>query len=860
MATPYQPAGYGKTKLYSPPEGRWEQEPGLVVAGDDLVSTASWSDLLKSGYSVVYHLTIDGIPYVFTDRDLWDVYGREMRAPADYTIVPALFIDDQVEISIDCDRQTGLAAGRAVDFVLSWQVLEDLEIAPILFAETLLRAALTADVSDAAATTFTVDSTSGFVAGTGYYVGHEYIVPSGLTTTSFEGVRRGVCGRPHYHASGTSSGYRYVTTAPTYWRGRLVTLYEMIVSPDGRALGGTLATVGSWCRQIWKGYLDAEPKPGDAGMVLTALPLVRLLAEELGAKLSGAVNFDLSGFPYPLVFDGADVLRVQEEAAAGVDEIGPNDPAELGIGSLAAWCAKAQADIQADIGTDRISVVAKPNQWLIRVTMQFAAATDHEFHVWSNLWCTNIGQREGLGSVAAAWADIPLNFNYQYGWIPIRFEANEDGSSADVPSSGLGVLEVEGVRETVRWDSIRQMLGADGSIIDPDVVALRVVERNVGSDAPQALVDWSGGAKFTVVSGFEGYWGEVFRTLVTSSGLGVRGTYDTLGLAFGLGLDESDLDVASLVVPFGVKFPYTADGKASIADLMCGWMALVRKCIVQKRMPDGYVRLCAVSTETTDDSYAATLSSADVLMGGHKVPEKTQAPNTIVIDASSGGAQSKIIVRDRARSQAEKGAKSWDIKAPGCSVVDATRYGLSLQRLADGQATLELEVPCYTDLVLGDGVKLTTAHPLVYDWRTGTRAPASINARVVGEASRLVGNKRMTLLLAGLAGQTQLLCPAPKVTSVMPAAYSVRIANEEADWFAAGDLVYLYNPGTESTEAASYTITTITTGATETVLTFSGAIGSWVTTGTTRVTFPTYGTGDVTQSSFVYYRADRYWR
>lgn len=870
MATPYQPAGYGRARTYSPALGRWEQEPGIVLASDNLSSTATWNDLLKSGCSRSFHLIIDGIPHVFTDRDRMTVHGVAVHAPADYSVTPALFIDDSIETSCDCDRQTGLAAGRAVEWVLSWQVLEDLSLLPVLFAEPTVRAALTANVSDATASTFYVDSSTGFTGGTGYYIGHEYIVPSAVTTTSLDGCRRGVCGRPHAHESGTDSGYRYVTDTPWYWHGRRVTVFETLVSPEGRSFGGDLATVGPYCRELWKGYLDAPPRADEAGMVLSSLPLERMLAEEVGAKLVGRVNFDSSGLPSPLVMSSGDQFRVAVGlAGAGYDEIGPTDPAVAGniggIGSIAAWCTRATADMQADIGADVIAIVSDPARWSIKVTVK--SATYDFFKVWSGAWFTPKGEWQASmhASNDTGWLLVPLDFNnfWNPGWIPIRFESNADGSAADVPTSGIGVLESGDKREVIIWDQIRRMDSIFGLSFDPDVVALRIASRNVGHGAQSTdlMVDWSAGATFRMAAGVEtGIWDEAFRTIVTSSGLGVRGEFDTLGFGYGLGLSDEDLDLDSLKAEFVWPGAYIADGKVSVADLLCGWQALHGRCIVQKRMSDGRVKLCVVSTEVSENPYGQALTSADVLMGSSKVPEKVASPNTVIVNAGVGDQDNKFTVNDRARAQAEHGSKSWEIRAPGCTREDATLLALNLQRLSDGQSTFEIEVPCYAEVPIGTGVVLTTAHPLVYDWRNGVRAPSSINAVCVGVGDKLAEHRRVTLLLAGQAPKSQLLCPAFIVRAVLTAANTFRLPNANATWLVAGDLVTLFNPGIEGTESATYTISTLAVGETETAVALTGAMGSWVIPGLTRVTFPAYGSATAAQAAFVFYRSDKFWR
>ena len=123
--------------------------PTIVSVPATPVDDATWSRLVKGGWKSGFCLTIDGIPWVLPDRTTLTVQGQSVRAPPDYGQCPALFLDESAEIAIDCDRESGLAAGRSLDLVLAWQALEDSGLTTTLFRRPTIRAALSSSVTTA---------------------------------------------------------------------------------------------------------------------------------------------------------------------------------------------------------------------------------------------------------------------------------------------------------------------------------------------------------------------------------------------------------------------------------------------------------------------------------------------------------------------------------------------------------------------------------------------------------------------------------------------------------------------------------------------------------------------------------------
>jgi hypothetical protein len=250
---------------------------------------ATLSDLLKRGYSVTYALTIEGIPYIFTEAPrLWTVASSaEPALPSGYSrTIACLAITEGQSVSVEADRRTGVASGAALDVTLSWNELEDESLLATLFGEETAKTLITADV-DAADAAFTVADTTAFASSGGFYIGRERVSYSGKTGTSFTGCTRAVAGYAYDYES-NSPTYRWITDRPLHWRGRFVTLYAHLISPEGRTHATTWLT-GTTQFEVWKGYIDEAPRPGRIGMGIRCLPLVRLAGQELGLEAAGPI-------------------------------------------------------------------------------------------------------------------------------------------------------------------------------------------------------------------------------------------------------------------------------------------------------------------------------------------------------------------------------------------------------------------------------------------------------------------------------------------------------------------------------------------------------------------------------------------
>lgn len=806
-----------------------------------------WGDLIKAGYQVVYALEIDGIPYAFGAREMWTTEGAAATHPT-LTMSYGLVIREGMRISVEPDREKGLAAGAAIDFTIGRQQIADEGLGPILFARPTLRANITSEIDDPTTTTFDVDTTSGWPSSGGFYIGHEYCTYSGKTSTSFTGITRAVAGLAHYHTANAWGAYRQCTDTPVFWRGRLVTLWAHLVSPEGRYLGdGDWCTAGTYCRQEWRGTVRDQPRPSHEGMVITCLPLVRVPSIEIGAEASGTVK---NGW---IVSEAQDTINVY--TPSGIVAEVPTEPITTlnGIIDIRTWALIVSNNLAAQSIPNSVTVTAS------KIILEIPNTVD--VRVSANAWFIEFETTPGaaVGSPAVStrfelnleWADGYIN----RGWLVCDMDMVEESDDSLTAEAGMLAIDISGHTEVVYYDQLRRLANTP-------TVAFRIVQRGLfGTGRPdngslegtEYYNPWMNEAKIRVIAGARGTWGECLRTLLTSSGMASeRGTYDTQPFGFGAGLPD-DWIAESVgdgfdTITGGIVISAVSPKRTSIEDLLCGWLALKRMCLVQRRQTDGTIRLEVVSLDPvdTDDE----LTDADVMLSGHEAPAMIEGPNHVRMVASDALNERPLyIVRDAARAQAE-GVRSLEVKAPGITADAALSLGYSMILMADGQAAAKMQIAPWVDVQPGDQRTTTTAHPLVWDWSVGESAPESVAGVVTSWSKDLATQEQeITMLFAGQAGQRVLLCPSATVSASAYPNYSL----DDATGFAVGDEVAFYEVSNEDVDYAVVTITAIAADVI-TVDADPGVTGSEI-----EVTFADYSTATTRQRRHMFVRADKEW-
>lgn len=795
---------------------------------------STWSELIDAGYSRAFGVLVEGIPYAFLETRLMTTADDDIDVPLDYTAARgALRVRDSDSVSKELDRVTGLGRGRALDLVLALDVLGD--IGAELFRTPSLRAQLTAD-ADGAATTFTVDDTTGF---SGYfYVGREFCTYAGTTATSFTGVTRAVAGWAHYHPSSTASGYRYCTDRPQYWRGRLVTVFEHLLGPDGRALASTACTVGTYCREFWKGYIDAQPQIDGRQMLLRCLPIERLLAQDLGGTAKGKVLFhpleDATVPPdafgrYPIVVTPSDTVYIEN--------LDTNDNATFSLSTSAPTIVNLDSvalSLEAGVRNSAVFiprlVMTASNVWTegekprvrVRLCSEDPATNAREvMTLRPNVWFLSLferpttyteridvlssgggfsGERQVTGDDFKFEVDPNQSLNP---WVVVRPDLEADGEPLTWPASGYVMLENDEGLEVARYDNVI----AAPSWTQGQLVAFQLTERALmGTTRVNPFLR---STLATAVPGERGTLEEVIETLATSSGTGTRGVYDTLAYGLGLAIPGDWFDLEGW--PLSSQYVDGAsDDKASVEKVAGGWLALLGRCLTQRRSADGHVRIEAVSTTLDVPGTALTVTPASVVIGSTQAERLFESPNVVRIEDSLRQNRTVSVIRDVPRQQAE-GARTVTFIAPGINTASALILGAKVLALSDGQLVVTMGVRPGLELQVGDPCILELDHPAIWSWEYGTVA-SSVSARVIGETMRLgTGERTLTFLVPAQQQAARQLCPAARVDGYLS---TVLLEVDDVTGFAAGMEVRVYrrgNAGVATTRTVAAVDTTFNT-------------------------------------------------
>ena len=833
---------------------------------------STWAELRAAGYRRILGVQIEGIPADFVEADILTTGGNRLTASTGRdAVVPALRIGEGESLSAELDRWTGVARGRALSLSLDLDVCAEYTPTAELFRLPSLRAKLTTTVTSAATTTFDVDDTTGFSASGGAYIGREYITYTGTTATSFTGVTRAVAGLAHYHEASTVSGYRYVTDRPVYWRGRLVTVFEHLVAPDGShpsaTASATANTVGTYCRELWRGYIDEPPRKESRVMTLRALPIERMLAQTIASARSGVTSFAapptvagsgeaLNGLVVgALYITAADKVYVENLESAADQGQFPRY-GTTGVDTLARYARRVHegaASALTSIEFANSEVLLDPETFAPTKVRFIFRATDGSTtreavevgeYTWFLANRTAYEARNPIALNIADYTEFDVAPNLApVSWLLIAIEFDATGEPLSWPTTGYLMLESEAqdAVEIVRYDQLDDTIDAAGLY-----VAVRVVEREL-MGTPR-VDPWREGCKVQLLAGASGSIADVIRTVATSSGTGARGSFDTLGFGLGLGLPDTLFDID--------RFPLSStpcdaitDEESSLQDLVGGWLALLGLCLVQRQQADGTVKVQAVPTTVFASSYDTTLTAANVVLDAATAEQLFDAPNVIKIEDSARNKRTTLVMRDVPRQQSE-GPREQAFVAPGITPGDAVVYATKILRIGDGQLVVTLHVAPSVTLRPGDGCILDIGHPLIYDWADGDTAGA-VPARVVAVEDPIdAGPLRVTFLLAGQAQAAKPLCPAAQVTARGTAQ---ELTVDDPTGFEAGQEVAVYRRGDEAT-AASYQTRTIDTVVGSLITLTSGAsLAQFPADGDTWLTYDdaTAVTADQLEHTFV---------
>lgn len=807
-----------------------------------------WGTQLERGYTTLIAAKIYGIPARWNEREFMrvDTDGPPTET-THFTTSPSLVITPSSIIEWDIDRQTGIAAGRAFDIVLD---LDAMGSEAELFRRPTMKARITADLTNPAATTINVDDTTGWPSEGLIYVGQECMYYGSKTGTSFATLTRAVAGDAHYHVSNGASGYAYATDRPVYWRGRYVELWEYLVAPDGRIVADAYEDA-DYAGVIWRGYIEAQPEVRSRQVTLRCLPLERRLDDELGTSATAkvavpTVRTGVSGVRMPAgVYitetDKLIIIRESDGTSTQVPFAGPT-----GTVSLARWAQQALTDAATVFGGSFSGNIAPwAGQEEAPGFSWFAVAVPDGFRVESRAWfigdmARHFDTSEGVSFEVYRGRLIPEEVDGA--WLYIDVGLDVTGRPDAWPASGYGLLEVGSDAEIIAWDTV------DSSLVAEGIVAIRLSQR--GMVGTSRVYPWTLSQKVTLtaLAGHIGSAEEVIRTLATSSGTGARGAYDTLPAGYGLGMRDAWLDVSAYPLT-GLVLDGVAEAGSTVQELIGGWLALWQRCIIQTRDGADMV-LRAVSSSVVDASNAPTVSDDDIILGSVEPVSVMESPNTVVVQRGVRETEAQLTIRDVPRVQAE-GEQPWEIRAPGVTDAMAVGSAANLLRVSDGIGAWKFGVRPAFAAGPGDIVRVTAGHPEAYDWGTGA-ASTDVIALLTGYGRNLyTGETWRTALMPGQADALVPLCPSAQMLS-RPTSDSCTISPEHLTGFAVGSSVLIYVAGEVDTLSTARTIILIAESGGNYLVQFNAAvstsdypIGSWFT-------FNVYGSNSE-QNRHLYY-------
>ncbi|MCB9507964.1 MAG: hypothetical protein H6698_09650 [Myxococcales bacterium] len=842
------------------------------------MTQSTWSQHMGYGYEAAHALLIEGVPLTLADRHALRVDAAAEPDAADGTVLScALSLTDDAITGERLERQRGVASGRAVEVFLAWDELEREGLLADLFSAPAYTARLTTPITDAATTTVEVDDTTGWPSSGTLCIGLETMTYSGKTSKSFTGCTRGVgpLGRTHVHRADASSGYAEVTDRPTRWAGRLAMMYEHLVSPEGRVVPDTWATPAAGiCRERWLAVVDGEPAYPARGVRLRLLPIESLLGHAaVGGEVKGrALTWRTGGAGATVYVGASDKITLTVVHSGGTSQsVVPHAPHNVPSNTLDFFRRIVEADANTDLSGET---------WATVDPSVSAEVVDLGFYAELIITVKHDGSVEDVFATSECWFLDPVSLPgdrgerhvtvrfplrppgsppFASGWLPVEIAPSEDGEYPELPASGYAVVTMGDGQEIIAYDDVI------AQPLYPRWVALHVSQRLVGTNGiygPRSVDLWGSEGDLAIVAGAVGLVYEAIEILLTSSGLGDRGSYDTAPHGYGLGLPAAYIDTASLRrYPLDQWCIVASDSQSSVADLVGGWLVLYELCLVQRRTSadTGDIKLAVVSTAVgaeeagtdLDADRVDELSVSNILIGSPPgTPEPVESPNEVRVARGVLTLEAATTERDPGRVQ-DQGAVRWELVAPAISESAARDASRALIELAAGNLA-SFAVPADLDLQAGDALPLTAAHPSTYDRSSGTRAPSSIAARVLGLERGLVTRvgAATTLLDPGTTG-TRWLCPVAVVTGKTGDTVDVDEDTRDTRWFAAGEKVLLYNPGAEATESELLVVDSVATDG----ITFTSTPSSWVGAGTV-VTYPGYSYGSSRQQDGYMYIDD----
>lgn len=862
--------------------------------------TLPWGTLaaaLRYGYSVHYVLQVEGIPTLFME------VLADAIAPAGYTLDDSLVLDSAARFGGIPDERTGIAAG----FDLEARLL-DSEPVRTYFVGPSVQSTLRADLT-AAGTNMQVDPGHGFVGPGRCWVDVECIPFTGNSWEGLTGLTRGSFGRARAWKSGT-----IVANAPRKWVERRVDLFAVAIDPTGRYYQGGSILANASC--IFTGFVQSKPERDESEWTFSARSVDRRLAQPFAAAAQGQAVWSVNDdSPIEVDTRATILVKVTERPQFGstitatlLQEFqvtpfaglsSPLRPSVICAKLKAAWdTATTHAQLGELIWKDEFveegnaikrrwrayqlaQVSASGN--LIWVELVYNAAWGKPFRWNRNDPTMSASARNMPTTASSGWGEVWLQMSVQHSVDGAALSViMEEGAPADLPATGWLALEADSTDKLIKYSGrqtdendsnrVNLQLARDLPITDFADLAAADADGTLAEVSARFLYSDAGRAQDIMR-----------RLLVSTTGTGAGGTYDTLPplAAYGLG---TLVDTASFTSVFdGVFLTFALevaiDFGLTFEQIFGGLLRISGRSIVARPAADGSeVRLTAINTgQPTTARYTATITDAELAASETSTkqirPVRRSSPRTISL-------QTHLLQEDRARGRVTFNNTSGNEIAVGSWNLDI--YGLqrstlraiaewwceSIFRNAWTQQRLEIDVVPWVQADAGDVIYFDTRDPHVWSYSTARPGYSGL-ARVVGK--QLLPKSQIQTLTIEIDGLYTLKPMSPSVAIVAvngtaTAPTSIDIAQTEYPLFASliagfGSLKLLAHlPGNDAGRA-EYTISAVTDTGSVCRLTVSVAAASPTVTLSTsyRLTFPVEATGNATQALYLHNTSRAQW-
>jgi len=872
------------------------------------------ADALRHGWSWLYALEVEGCHLIFCEADVGasDPAGLQQSA--------TLKIDKSAAVGSRIDREKGIGVG--FDLTVTIMRSEDTET---IFKKPTKIARLASDLTHTA-TTVQVEDATGWTTSDQVFIGTEFLGTAGNVDTSSTPhelqtvTRHGpYAGTPYhwgvwpaYKVDKRSAVATWVTNSPLYWRGRMVRMWLVPVDQFGAATGSHLLENASLA---WAGHISTDIVPAPDGWTFAAKSDDRRLEESLAASISGTGKIEPNADPflteYPFGSGDAFAITLTQKSLDtisggaivfgsvkdGPRTVTPFEGLTIPAGGLAlssfmaavvdAWDTEMSSvdhygafrwhKTQDSAAVPRITYEAQ----VLAKAASAAAAGDvllmgYSAPVYSTAsiaaWTVAPGVVSALPQYISdeIWIPIGLKIHVTPTSMGIRV-TSDTGDVSDIPTSGWVRVEF-GDREMVTKYQATTTPGEALLTFNPATgPAPTALSASVTDEEPtEVSVEFLG-----LVSGS---YPDMMRKVITSSGRGNNGAYDTLTH----GYDLPDLDASTFdeVMDDGWNHlvgDVAIAARTSFVDLFGGLMRLGRVAVVPRTSDTGQaIKLSAVRTDVYDSpDYNITVEDYHLIRSGGASPvrqlNRRLDPNHWTIEFERGEDKQRLIVRDIVAARAE-GVNAGRVTAHGLRKEDAdlTLAAWARSSFADrhGMLAYELDVAPWLDIQTGDLINLNLTHWALWNRATGAQGYAGL-ARVIGRRVALAtGSCTLTVLIHGTF-KTATLAPSMPVTAFTgsasdPATVTVDqkfVAAVSAYLTAASPVrLYAYRPGFEysySTTLYAYDVTEISAAG---VMTVSATVGSFSLSSDYHLTIPPEAQGNTAQALHTHTDDGTVWR